>query len=87
MPSEFFYQKKLIRPFLWQIQMSCHSCDKNYVALVSCYYNAMIFFDVVELIHDISLIVDLILDHLRRIIAQDGLSHFTNHLSPKSSDL
>ena len=67
--------------------MSCHNCDKNYVALVSCYYNAMIFFDVVELIHDISLIVDLILDHLLRIIVQDGLSHFINHLSPKSSDL
>ena len=68
-------------------QMARHHCDKKYVALVSCHNNATIFFDVVDLIHDISLIVELILDHLLWIIAQDGLSHFTNQLSPKSSDL
>jgi hypothetical protein len=67
--------------------MARHHCDKKYVAPVSCHNNATIFFDVVDLIHDISLIVELILDHLLRIIAQDGLSHFTNLLSPKSSDL
>jgi len=34
-------------------QMARHHCDKKYVALVSCHNNATIFFDVVDLIHDI----------------------------------